>query len=158
MLQELIKAIRQLLINNVKDPRTDSVPSSRKWIQPDYPRIDATYPRISILHSGTDRREAGIGENKAVYEITLDIDVWVRIGESFTITEDSTQRDISGNELREWLSDQIITTIEKNRSSFCSSYNCLDLYITGIRSLPFDPETRLLRKTISLLIIKVETF
>jgi len=151
-MESLFRALRQLLQDNILDPRTGEKPSTRKWIQPDYPRLDATFPRISIHQADLDQSELAIGRRiddtskGDRLSIFFEINIWVKIGELFTIGSDKK----GGNELREYLGDQVIDAISKNKETFCSQNTLDDMIITTARSLPFDPDTRLYQKSVLL--------
>jgi len=159
MLMDMFKNLKTLLHENILDPRTGSKSSTRSWIYPDYPRVDATFPRISIIQTGVDSRELSLGDKGRIFTVTFDIDTWNKMGESFTfIDPDLGQITAGGNELREYLGDQIVKTLISKRGEFCSSHGYLDLLILNVSNAPLDPETRLFRKTITIQILALETY
>jgi len=86
-IEQINRILVDFLRTNVQHP--DGV--TTKWIYIDYPRPDATFPRISVAQTGLSVSPAGIGERacdntKGEWQDTVyDIDIWVKKGNSYEI-------------------------------------------------------------------------
>jgi len=145
LLEEVYTRLLDFLRANVDNPVTPG----KKWVYPDYPRLDATFPRVAISHIGSYRTEIGVGGKGDRHRHTFEISVWVDT-KSEAIIDDTIYK---GNRLREYIGDRIIKTIIDKRKDL-RQYNIIDIYFREARNLPYDPETRIWRKNI---IIEVET-
>ena len=121
------------------------------WIYSDYPRYDATFPRISITQIAGSLTEIGIGSRVdsttgRLCTIDYDIDVWVKV-EDRTVISTVTY---VGTKLRDYYANSIIKELQKARSYFKTSHSVLDIEILSIASVPLDEEHNLHRKTIGI--------
>jgi len=145
LLEEVYDRLLGFLRTNIDNPVTPG----KKWIYPDYPRVDASFPRIAILHMGTYRTEIGVGGKGDRHTHLFEISVWVDTKSEATIDTEKYK----GNKLREYIGDKVIKTLIDKRKDL-RVYNILDIYLREARNLPYDPDTRLWRKNI---IIEVQT-
>lgn len=101
-IEELNRIMVNLLRDNIPHP---DLSGNKKWIYMDYPRSDATFPRVSLTQISHSQREAGVGElgpqGKGEWqETSYDIDVWVKKGNHYLM------RDIISNLTKDALKDQ----------------------------------------------------
>lgn len=123
------------------------------WIYVDYPRTDATFPRISVTHTGGGLKDAYIGDwDGSTFvmksSLTFDIDVWVGL------TNRATYATViyTGTSLRDYLTNKVVNALQENREYLRSSYNFQDVEITNIITQPLDEENNIHQKTISITI------
>ena len=105
MIRDLTEGIVTLLRANLVDP----LGRSGKWIYPGAVRLDATMPRISIIHSGAAVVKTSLNATK-VWAVYFDIFIYVRQGEKYhiCIPEGSDNcDDYAGGKLLDFYSDQI---------------------------------------------------
>lgn len=147
--EELVSWLRAKIIH--PNPNHDQT----EWIYLDYPRLDATFPRISVTSTDTGTSPVGIGERfkdnsrGRYFEATYDIDVWIKKGNIYTIVADNTKR--AGSRLRDYLSDEIIKFLMSEKESFWKTQkNVFDLVINAIVTVPYMDEYELFRKTITV--------
>jgi len=147
-LVELNSVLINYLRNNVPNPH-----GTGNWIYVDYPRLDATFPRISLTQTGGELRPIAIGEKMVsnnkygkLASILFDIDIWVKINDR-AIFDSQTY---VGTKLRDFLASKVIEALEKGKETLKSNYGILDIEILGTYSQPLDEENQLHRKTISI--------
>ena len=124
------------------------------WIYVDYPRLDATFPRISLTQTGGELSPIAIGEfvitDSPKYgklaTIMLDIDVWVKINDRATFNSET----YVGTKLRDYLASKVIEVLEKGKETLKEEHGIIDIEIVGITTLPLDEENQLHRKTITI--------
>lgn len=132
-----------------------------EWIYVDYPRTDAKMPRISITLTSSAQRPAGIGANVVtsgtfgiMEDTSFDIDIWIhRTNKTTGITP---QR--GGTSLRDWLGDEIVAVLLKQRATLKTSDEILDIIIIGQSPQSYDEETELFQKTISISVTHVRKY
>lgn len=126
--------------------------ASGNWIYSDYPRTDATFPRISVTQTSGILEQIGIGEKVSeayfgkLANMDYDIDIWVKVNDKTTYFGNV----YVGTKLRDLYTDLIIDTLNKNKTSFKTNYEVLDIEILSVVSSPLDEETQLHRKTITV--------
>lgn len=161
-----IEALERLLISTLRTQlatiRTQ-VQAPTKWIFIDYPRLDATMPRISLTQTGSPQRPAAIGGymghsggTMAVYEETdFDIDIWVhRKNKTTGLTPKR-----GGTSLREYLADQVIDVILKQRASLVqSNEDIIDIEKTGENPHPYDEDHEIFQKTVRIRVTHLRTY
>lgn len=124
--------------------------ASGNWIYSDYPRMDATFPRISVSQTAGSLSEIGIGEwtegtKGKLCTIDYDIDVWAKVEDRVTINTEI----YVGTKLRDKYSDLIIDCLEDLKESL-KTQGILDIEFVNISSNPLDEEHMLHRKTITV--------
>jgi len=140
-LRELIEILITFMRNNLEDPLGEN----RTWIYPSFPTITASFPEISLINTGSSFREIGIGDIGQIMTYVFDIDIWVLKGNATTVNG-TTYRNRA---LLEYLSDQVTNLFFNNRSTLYDQ-GIIDIRITGHLTHPFDEETQLYRKTLTL--------
>jgi len=156
-IEDLNRTLVQLLRNEIPHPGGLTV----EWIYVDYPRLDATFPRISLTlkTSVLDPHAVGTelykGEKKALLETTTyDIDIWVkRKNKTKGITP--TRR---GTALRDYLGDQVVDVLLRKRKALKDTFSIYDVEIKGEATYPYDEETEMFRKTITIDVTHPHTF
>jgi len=159
-IENLNRALVDLLRNNVSNPTASTV----HWVYIDYPRTDATFPRISVTLISSAINPAWIGNQMLTDtgEATLgmwvlstyDIDVWV--GRTNRSTGISPTR--GGTALRDYITDLIETMILEKKENMRSEHNIVDMEIIDRRTLPYDESTQLFRATLVVRITHDRTF
>lgn len=99
------------------------------WIYPDFPRSDATSPRIGITPVSELSNPAGFNTTEDFYEPVYQITVFVREGKAYTISG----KDYAGQALAGYLSSLINDQLLGNR--WGSIYNCIDIEHVGGRMM-----------------------
>ena len=144
---ELNSILISYLRNNVPNPH-----GSGNFIYVDYPRRDATFPRISLTQTGGELRPVAIGEKTEsskygkLASVLYDIDIWVKINDR-AIFDNET---FVGTKLRDYLASKVIEVLEKGKETLKANHGILDIEILGTYSHPLDEENQLHRKTISI--------
>jgi len=124
---DIVNGIVTTLRNNISDPANRGSP----FIYPDFPRVDATMPRISITAVGGDISGAGLNHEFGIFNLRLQIDVWCSIHGSYTISNIK----YGNTKLRDYLAGMVTKVLWKNRSNL-GTYNILDVApIIPFRSL-----------------------
>jgi len=157
-IEELNRFITDYLRRNVTivgDLRT------APWIYMDYPRYDATFPRISVTHTSAPTEPIGIGHEGLYFNISYDIDIWIKKGNFYTIDG----KKYTGSSLRDYLTDLVVrklilnnppiygydgSTIAATPRQYFKTQGIYDIKIDGMSSVPYDDEYEIFRKTISI--------
>ena len=122
------------------------------WIYSDYPRYDATFPRISVTQNTGSLVDIAIGEaldegqTGQLAVIEYDIDVWVKVDDRMTVGVST----YVGTKVREYLADQVIVKMCGAKAYFKAQYGVLDIEITSINTVPLDEDNMIHRKTIGV--------
>jgi len=122
------------------------------WIYPDYPREDATMPRISVFYVGGFESRRGIGEQfdattkKRMFVASHQIDIWIKKGDVWKV--DGTK--ISGGKLLDVIADDVLDALVKNKEWLYRAFNIHDLIVSSSRDWGYDEDTQLYRKTITI--------
>ncbi len=133
------------LITFLRSKIVDPISRGSDWIYPDYPRADATMPRLSLIQTGSFSREQGVGDQGTYWDVTFDIDVWVNKRSIATISGSK----YTGSKLRNYLADKVVSAVLDNRSDLTiSPYNLMGTVIGSVFTHPYDEELELYRKTI----------
>ena len=147
---DINKLLVETLRNNVPNPH-----GSGNWIYIGYPRMDVTFPRISVTNIGGDLSPISIGEKVELTSGTFgllsrldyDIDVWVKVNDRATFNSTT----YVGTKLRDYLADKVIQALENKKEEIKNSHEeIVDIEIRGITSQPLDEANMLHRKTISI--------
>lgn len=147
-LVDLTGIIVDSLRGTIPNPHT-----SGNWIYSDYPRMDATFPRISITNIAGSLTEIGIGEwtgegvKGMLCTVDYDIDVWVKVEDR---TEIPAGTIYVGTKLRDKYSDLIVDYLDNMKEGLKTTYGILDVEFLNITSVPLDEEHMLHRKTITI--------
>jgi len=172
LVEDAYNDLRTFLRTYLQDPKlryTETTPvEDRKWIYPLYPRMDADFPRVSILLVDSSRSEIGLGatdgtKRGARYDLTFEISVWVKAGEK-AILDKNTDKWISsetgnfeiysGMKLASKLIDNIAKLFTEKRDNFNSTYGYLDVMPERIVSSPFIEEYKLCRSDLLVTLTK----
>ena len=126
---------------------------TKNFIYMDYPRMDATFPRISVTQVSGSFSEIGIGESMGPGQkgrkasLDYDIDVWVKV----TDTETMGTIQYTGTALRDKYSELIMDEMGVLRRSLKNTYeDILDIEVTGVNSNLLDEDNMLHRKTVTI--------
>jgi hypothetical protein len=125
-----------------------------KSIYMDYPRPDATFPRISVSQSGHSTASAGIGElgptNKGEYQYTsYDIDIWVQKGNAIQVDPAPAPKH-AGTALRDRMGDDVIQTLMNGKKSLRISNQIYDLEIVSTLTIPYMDAYEIFRRTVTI--------
>jgi len=125
--------------------------SPSNWIYLDYPRLDATFPRISVTQISASISELGIGENIGqttgrLVSIDYDIDIWVKIADRFIINGTT----YVGTALRDKYTDLVLEALEALKPQWKTEDDIVDVEITNIATEALDEENELHRKTVTI--------
>ena len=153
-LVDLTTALVNYLRDNVPNPH-----ASGNWIYSDYPRMDVTFPRISVTQVSGSLSELGIGEyaekmvisgstftHGKLASIDYDIDVWVKVNDRATFNGTV----YTGTKLRDYLAERVITELEKGKQSLKDTYGIIDIEEMSVITIPLDEANMLHRKTITV--------
>jgi len=154
-LVELNSAIVNYLNNNLHNPH-----GTGRWVYVDYPRVDATFPRVSVTQISGNLLPIGIGD--IVYEgasntlgllftVEYDIDIWTKPTNSATFNGSVYK----GTKLRDYIADDVIQTLTEGKETLRSTYGIVDVEIVGMTTAPLDEENMILRKTISIRVTSI---
>jgi len=159
-IEALERALVSLLRTELTSEKTQ-VGQTKEWIYVDYPRLDATMPRISLTLTGSVQTPLGIGAEMGVSNTlgvrettTFDIDVFVH--RTNRTTGISPTR--AGTSLRDYLGDQIIDVLLKKRGYLTSTYGIEDIVILAQIPQPYDEETELFRKIITIQVTHIREY
>lgn len=154
----LVKTLREKLVS-VKS----NIGQTKEWIYVDYPRLDATMPRISVTLTGSPQSPAAIGAQMGhgggtlavMEETSFDIDIWVhRTNKTTGLTPTR-----GGTSLRDFLADQVVDVILKQRENLVNNYkDLLDLEKTGEMPHPYDEDREIFRKTVTIRVTHLRTY
>ena len=149
-LVELTDTLVSLLRNEIPSPH-----SSGNWIYSDYPRIDATFPRISLTQTSGALTAVAIGEctesgkTGELMSISFDIDIWVKVTDKYTSLTTPPVMYV-GSKLREYYADLILSALEAEKETLRADHGIIDIGINSITTAPLDEEHLLHRKTITI--------
>ena len=159
-IEDLNRAVVDLLRDNISNPTSNTA----HWVYMDFPRSDATFPRISVTLSSSAINPAWIGNHMlndageatlGMWVITTyDIDVWIER------TNKSTGLDPvrGGTALRDYITDLVETIILEKKETMRTVHNVVDMEIIDRRTLPYDESTQLFRATLVVRITHDRTF
>ena len=156
-IEELNRILTAFLREKVIHP--DKVTPGNKWIYMDYPRIDATFPRISVSQSSHSTRVAGIGElgfaTKGEWqETSYDIDIWVKRGNVFEIVPPDKK---AGSALRDYLGDEVIQVLMDWKKWLHDTKEIFDLKIVSTITIPYMDVNEIFRRTVTITITYYRT-
>lgn len=119
------------------------------WIYPQFPRLDASFPRISFEIVGLSEKRLAIGElfeapstKKRCFDASIYLDIWVKRGDIFEVEG----KKYSGMSLVDYLGNQVLSAFQKEK--LLRSWNISDWKLSGIRDWGYDEENELFRKTL----------
>jgi len=159
-----IEALERLIINALRTQLASAktaVSQTAEWIYVDHPRVDAKMPRISLTLTSSVHSPAGIGAEigsggtLGVWEnTTFEVEIWVHRKNKTTGL--SPQR--GGTGLRDWLGDQVVGVFLAQRSVWAAAYNIVDVEKIGEVPIPYDEDTELFRKIITIRITHLREY
>lgn len=125
-----------------------------KAIYIDYPRMDATFPRISVSQSSHVQDPIGIGElgfagKGEICRTVYDIDIWVKKGNSIQI-DPLPNPPHTGTALRDRLGDEIIQLLMNAKKYFKEKYGIIDIEIIASTTVPYMDVYEMFRRTITV--------
>jgi hypothetical protein len=120
----------------------------------DYPRVDATFPRISVSQAGHSTDQGGIGElgpeGKGEYQVTTyDIDIWIKKGNALQIDPLPASKH-AGTALRDRIGDDVIQVLMNGKQWLRTNYNIFDLEIVSTLTIPYLDANELFRRTVTI--------
>lgn len=149
-LVELTDTLVSLLRSEIPSPH-----SSGNWIYSDYPRMDATFPRISLTQTAGALTAVAIGEctdsgkTGELMSISFDIDIWVKVTDKYTNTATPAVTYV-GSKLREYYADLILSAFEAEKETLRTDHGIIDIGVNNISTSALDEEHLLHRKTITI--------
>lgn len=125
-----------------------------KAIYIDYPRMDATFPRISVSQASHTQDPAGIGElwigkKGELCRTVYDIDIWVKKGNSLQI-DPLPNPPHTGTALRDRLGDEIIQLLMNYKKYFKENYGIIDIEVVSSTTVPYMDVYEIFRRTITV--------
>ena len=148
--RQAINAIRDVLRNELEDPRAQYTSASRTWIHTDDPLSHATYPRVKISKRGPTQTEimsmgmTNFGEWKT---LILDIDF---LSESPFKWDSGSGVYLQDEELgKEYLS-KIWDALKADHTNLRDTYGITGLKNMGEEEPYLQPDTQLYSATISV--------
>ena len=144
----IIDHLITFLRSKLEDPRTDR---EGEWIWPEYPRLDAKRPRISVVYSGLSlRREEGLGQQGQLIGPLIDIDIWTDT--VFSWDNPSDGRIYKGSSLKEFIASQVTDLFMKSRPLLNQDFGWNDVRLVDIVPYPYDEDHDEHRKTLRYVI------
>lgn len=157
-IESLNRAIVDFLRTNL--PNYGGTIDWSKSIYVDYPRQDATFPRISVSQSSHSTNPGGIGEmgpeGRGEYQYTnYDIDIWVQKGNALQVDPipappAPAPPKHAGTALRDRIGDDVIQILMNGKQSLKTTYNIFDLDIASTSTIPYMDSYEIFRRTITI--------
>ena len=151
-----IESLNRALVDFLRDqlPTYSGTFDWSKKIFMDYPRPDATFPRISVTQAAHYTTHAAIGEQgpqgKGEYQYTTyEIDIWVQKGNAFQLDSGSAPKH-AGTSLRDRLGDDVIQILMNGKKYLREHYNIYDLEITSAVTIPYMDAYEIFRRSITV--------
>lgn len=147
---------QRLTINNVVTFLRDSIPDplsrTQEYIWVGYPRSPViSFPLISVTPVGGDRTPMSMGNTGNRFTINYQVDIFTNTGANATIAGSEKLAQV---ELINYLIDLVSNVFRDDNCTFRDTYNCIDVWITPIRILPYDEELDIYRG-VSTLVVQV---
>ena len=162
MIDLKIEELNRILVQFIREnmPKIEGI-DWNKAVYVDYPRPDATFPRISISQASHTQRPAGIGELSVLGKgelqfTTYDIDIWVKKGNEFQI-DPIPNRPHAGTALRDRLGDEVIQILMNGKKYLREKYGIYDIEITASTTVPYMDIYELFRRTITIRVTTIRT-
>jgi len=159
-IEALNRAVVDLLRDNIDNPTSNTA----HWVYMDYPRSDATFPRISVTLVSSAINPAWLGNHmlndageatQGMWVLTTyDIDIWVERTNRTTGIDPIR----GGTALRDYIVDLVETLILEKKETMRTEHNVVDMEIIDRRTLPYDETTQLFRATLVVRITHDRTF
>lgn len=151
-IEELNRILVSFLRSNL--PTYDGTVDWSKAVYVDYPRPDATFPRISVSQSGHSTNPGGIGElgseGQGEYQSTsYDIDIWVQKGNALQ-ADPSPAPKHTGTALRDRIGDDVIQILMNGKKYLRTQYKIYDLEIVSTLTIPYMDAYEIFRRTITI--------
>ena len=142
-------AIRDVLRDNLEDPRQQYTNENRAWIHLDEPLAQATYPRIRVMkHNPSLGEIIGMGYNfKEQRVLFLDIQMWSKAPFKWKNTDDTYLQD--EELLKEW-QDKIWLALKSNQSTTNVTYGITGLKLIANDEPYMEPDTQLYTATVTI--------
>lgn len=132
-----------------------------KAIYVDYPRPDATFPRISVSQSGHSTNPGGVGEmgpeGRGEYQHTsYDIDIWVQKGNALQVEALPAPKH-AGTALRDRIGDDVIQVLMNGKQYLKTHNSIYDLEIVSTLTIPYLDAYELFRRTVTIKVFYYRT-
>jgi hypothetical protein len=158
-----IEELNRILVDFLRDqlPTYSGTFNWSKKIFMDYPRPDATFPRISVTQAAHYATPSAIGEQgpegKGQYQYTTyEIDIWVQKGNAFQLDSLPAPKH-AGTSLRDRLGDDVIQTLMDGKKYLRETYNIYDIEITSAVTIPYMDAYEIFRRSITVRIYYYRT-
>ncbi len=132
-----------------------------KMVWKDWPRKDiskSSYPRISVLGITETGDAVAIGQNTATentYVCQIDIWVWDKPGDAQLLTVNSTT--VSGTRARDAIARDVLFEMRNHFYTDSNMTGYYDYRVRAVRTLPFDENDGILRKSIEIEFKEMDT-
>jgi len=113
--QEVITKLMQLLRNNITDLNKERKNRGGQWIWDDFPRLDATTPRIGIQLVTSPWQSGGVG-NQKIIKCRIQITVMMRVKEKYDIDGDGAAEHTE--DCIDYLANEVLDVIHRNNDEF----------------------------------------
>ena len=115
---QVVDAVRDLLRVNITDPNTSRLRQGGEWIHSDFPRHDATTPRIGLVMITAPIKSGGMSDSNP--EIIVDCTI-----QASTLVKKKTKWRVNSSTLNDrqlayYLANQIITLVKNNQATWLS--------------------------------------
>jgi len=132
-----------------------------KAIYVDYPRPDATFPRISVSQASHSTNPGGIGEmgpeGRGEYQYTTyDIDIWVQKGNALQVDPLPATKH-AGTALRDRIGDDVIQILMNGKQWLKTNHKIFDLEIASTLTIPYLDAYEIFRRTITIRVFYYRT-
>ncbi len=113
IIQQVANQIRQLLLDNLIDPNRRRVERGNNWIFTDFPRADATMPRIGIIFVDGSMERLAIGSPNQLQRGRLQVSIFLNKKGQYYINDELEKSEY----VLDYLANEIIKLVYNNQSS-----------------------------------------
>ncbi len=117
--KDVTEKIVTLLRNNITDPNTSRSEKGKNWIFSDYPRLDASSPRIGVDFTSGSARPYAVNSDDMIQEPRITIVTQVNVSSKFDIDDDGELE--APDEVADYLTQQVIDVLTNNISGLKSA-------------------------------------
>lgn len=113
---QVVDAIRDLLRSNITDPNTTRLRQGGEWIHSDFPRHDATTPRIGFKMITAPIKSGGMSDSnpEILVDCTIQASVLVKKKTNWKVGTST----LNERQLAYYLANQIITIVKDNQATW----------------------------------------